>query len=103
MSMPRRPIVLLLVFAVLGLLFSSQVRRVEAGQKTKVVARELSGPVDRSRTFRVPLDAHHIAIHWRGSRDAQVRVAMSRDGNSFASAQRVVLDEVGEQRRNGET
>src|SRR2546423_132250 len=96
-----RPLLLLLAAAALFAAFS--VHRVDAGSTTKIVARQVAGAVDRSRTFQLPLDAHDIAVHWRGAREARVQVAMSRDGRSFGRVQEVALDEVGEQRRNGET
>jgi N-acetylmuramoyl-L-alanine amidase/Fibronectin type III domain len=102
---PARPFlrILLLALAAVVLFAALDVRRVEAGKTTKIVARQLSAPLHGSRRFQLPGDIHHMAVHWRGTRDARVTVAVSRDGRSFGRPQRVVLDEVGEQRRNGET
>jgi hypothetical protein len=103
--MPARPFVriLLIALAAVALFAALDVRRVEAGRTTKILARQVSGPVDGSRSFQLPIAAHHIAVHWRGAPDAHVAVAMSEDGRSFGRPEPVVLDELGEQRRNGET
>jgi len=95
----------LLLAALVGVaLFAAvDVRRVEAGRSTQIVARQVSSPLDGSRSFQLPIDGHHIAVHWRGAPRAHVRVAMSEDGHSFGPWQTVELDEIGEQRRNGET
>jgi hypothetical protein len=66
-------------------------------------ARQLSSPVFGVKTFGLGRGATHIAVHWRGNSTALVRVALSRDGRRFARPRAVVLDELGEQRGNGET
>jgi hypothetical protein len=100
-----RPALRFLALALVAaiVLAAVSVRRVEAGSTTRIVGRQVSGSVDRVRTFELPLAPHHVALHWRGKRSARVRVAFSDDGTSFGRARKVALDEVGEQRRNGET
>src|SRR5439155_21711364 len=44
-----------------------------------------------------------VAVHWRGSRSARVRIAFSRDQHHYGKRTRVQLDEVGLQRPGGET
>src|SRR5436190_1062376 len=94
---------LLLMLAAAALFVALGVHRVNAGTTTKIVARQVSGAVDRSRTFELPIDAQNIAVHWRGARDAHVRVATGGDAQSLGPSEPVTLDEIGEQRRNGET
>ena len=99
-----RPVrVLPLLLAVAALFAATQVHRVEAGVTVKIAAREVHGPLERSRTFTLPLEASNVAIHWRGRPDARVIAAFSGDGERFGRPQRVELDEVGEQRGDGET
>lgn len=57
-------------------------------------AHQSSSAIARAKTFRAPGRVTHIAVHWRGNRNARVRVAMSRDGKRFAPRRRVELDEV---------
>src|SRR5436190_13869681 len=94
---------LLLLLAAAALFAALGVRRVAAGTTTKIVARQVSGAVDRSRTFELPIEAQNVAVHWRGARDAHVRVATGPDAGSLGASEPVTLDEIGEQRRNGET
>ncbi len=101
----RRPAlrILLALLALAGAFAVTQVHRVEAGVTVRMVAREVRAPVDRSRTLDLPITATHVALHWRGAPAARVRVAFSRDSAHFGSSLPVERDEVGEQRRNGET
>jgi uncharacterized protein with LGFP repeats len=69
----------------------------------KVIAREVRTSVERERVIELPIDASHVALHWRGQHDAAVRVAFGADRTSFGAARVVLLDEVGEARGNGET
>ncbi|MDQ3879496.1 MAG: N-acetylmuramoyl-L-alanine amidase [Chloroflexota bacterium] len=66
-------------------------------------AAEVSRAVDRTAVFELPLAASHVAVHWAGRPEAQLTVAFSVDGTSFGSPVAVERDEMGEQRRNGET
>jgi len=66
-------------------------------------AYEASSPIARSHVFRLPRSATHVAVHWKGTSDAVVRLAFSRDGNRFGPARRVALDEAGEGRTGNET
>ncbi len=66
-------------------------------------AYEASSPIARSHVFRLPRSATHVAVHWKGTSDAVVRLAFSRDGNRFRPARRVALDEAGEGRTGNET
>jgi len=72
-----------------------------AGGTTK--ARSVSASVVRTKTFRLPAPATHVALHWRGQRQARVRVAFSVDGVAFGPTRPVELDEVGERARDSET
>jgi uncharacterized protein with LGFP repeats len=76
-----------------------------AGARTTdtTVARDVSGPVDGKATFELPIEASHVALHWRGRESARVRVAFSRDGEHFGRGRAVELDEVAEQRQTRET
>jgi N-acetylmuramoyl-L-alanine amidase len=67
------------------------------------VARAASAGVDHARTFKAPLMPTHIALHWRGNRDARVRVAFRAQDGRFRRPQRVELDDAGEQRPGRET
>src|SRR5215211_3245363 len=62
-----------------------------------------SGPIESSRSFRLPRAATHVAVYWQGSAAARVRLRLSHDGGSFGRWQRVRLDEVGQRRRDGRT
>ena len=66
-------------------------------------AYEASSPIARSHVFRLPRSATHVAVHWKGTSDAVVRLAFSRDGNRFGPERRVALDEAGEGRTGNET
>jgi hypothetical protein len=68
-----------------------------------VAASELRGSLERERTFELPLAASHVALHWSGQAAAQVTVAFSVDGRTFAPPIPVERDEVGERFANGET
>jgi hypothetical protein len=73
-----------------------------AGGPTRTTAREVRVDLARERIVKLPIAASHVALHWRGNPDASVTVAFG-DGSSFGAAIEVGRDEVGEQRRNGET
>ncbi len=77
--------------------------RVEAQVVVKTRAGEVSRPVDGSAVLQLPFAAEHLAVHWAGNPEAQVKVALSTDGTTFGSDLDVALDEVGEHRGNGET
>src|SRR5439155_3576238 len=53
------------------------------------LARQLSAPIAHEHVFRLPGRPTHIALHWRGGRSADVRVALGRHGRLH----RVALDE----------
>jgi hypothetical protein len=63
----------------------------------------VSRPVVHVRTVKLPLSVTNVAVHWRGSASARLRIAFSRDGHRFGRPRRVLLDEVGEGTRVGET
>lgn len=73
------------------------------GPPLPTVAHEVERPVSREQTFQLPIPASHIAVHWPGQPNARLQVAFSSDGSTFGAPVDVVLDEVGEQRQNGET
>jgi hypothetical protein len=66
-------------------------------------ARQLSSAIFGMKTFGLGRGATHIAVHWRGNSGARVRIALSSDGRRFGRPRTVPLDELGEQRGNGET
>ncbi len=76
---------------------------VSANGPIRVAAREVSVALHRERVVELPIEASHVALHWRGQHDAALTVAFSADGVTFGPASEVEHDEVGEQRRNGET
>jgi N-acetylmuramoyl-L-alanine amidase len=63
----------------------------------------VSRPVAHARTVKLPLSVTNVAVHWRGGASARLRIAFSRDGHRFGRARHVLLDEVGEGARVGET
>jgi N-acetylmuramoyl-L-alanine amidase len=63
----------------------------------------VSRPIVHVRTVKLPLSVTNVAVHWRGSASARLRIAFSRDGHRFGRHRRVLLDEVGEGTRAGET
>ena len=63
----------------------------------------VSRSVVRVRTVVLPRAVTNVAVHWRGGPSARVRVALSRDGHRFGRSRPVLLDEVGEGTRGGET
>jgi hypothetical protein len=69
----------------------------------QTAARESSSAIARAKTFRAPGTVSHFAVHWRGHREARVRVALSRDGRHFGARHRVELDEVAEGTQRRET
>jgi hypothetical protein len=66
-------------------------------------AHSLTGGVRHERTFQLPRRATHVAVYWRGNRDARVLAALSRDGRRFGRLHRMQLDETGSPRHKGET
>jgi len=70
-------------------------------QHTK--AAEVAGPLNGSDVRTLPFPTRHAALYWAGNPDAAVTVAFSSDGVTFGAAQSVEHDEVGMQRKNGET
>jgi hypothetical protein len=67
------------------------------------IAYETSAAVASVRTFSLPRPATDVAVHWFGQRAAHVRIAFSPDGVRFGKRRLVLLDELGEGRRAGET
>jgi hypothetical protein len=74
-----------------------------AAVPARTAARQSSSVIAHAKTFRAPGRVTHIAVHWRGNRQARVRVAFSRDGERFGRRRRVALDEVGETAPGRET
>jgi uncharacterized protein with LGFP repeats len=66
-------------------------------------AAELHGPLDGVEVRVLPFAARDVAVHWAGNPNAQVSIAFSVDGVNFGSSVDAGRDEVGAQRRNGET
>jgi N-acetylmuramoyl-L-alanine amidase len=63
------------------------------------VARSVSAPIRSAHEFKLPLRATHVALHWRGARGAEVRLALGTHGRF----RRVQLDELAEARAGRET
>jgi N-acetylmuramoyl-L-alanine amidase len=76
---------------------------VASAAAAQTAARESSGTIARAKTFRAPGTVSHFAVHWRGHREARVRVALSRDGRHFGARHRVELDELAESAPRRET
>ena len=76
---------------------------VSAAGPIRVEAREVSVALERQRVVELPIEASHVALHWRGQHDAALTVAFSAEGVAFGAPSAVEHDEVGEQRGNGET
>jgi hypothetical protein len=70
-------------------------------QRTR--AAEVAGPLAGSEVRSLPFPALHVAVHWEGNPGAEVTVAFGSGGTSFGAPFTVEHDEVGMQRRNGET
>jgi hypothetical protein len=66
-------------------------------------ASQTSASLTTARTFKAPGRVTHVALHWRGARNARVRIALSRDGRRFGRPLAVGLDEVAEGRGTRET
>ncbi len=77
--------------------------KVSANGPIRVAAREVFVALERERVVALPIEASHVALHWRGQHEAAVTVAFSVDGVAFGPVSQVEHDEVGEQRGNGET
>lgn len=70
----------------------------------QTVARELRLPlVAPTAVVTLPISAQHLALHWAGEAEAEVVVAFSRDGKTFAASTDAGRDEIGEQRADGRT
>jgi N-acetylmuramoyl-L-alanine amidase-like protein len=78
-------------------------RRALAQTTASPRAAEVHGPLSGSEIRELPLQARDVAVHWAGNPNAQVQIALSTDGVGFGPLMDVGRDEVGEQRRNGET
>ncbi len=67
-----------------------------SGVPARTAARSSSSAIAGAKTFRAPGRVTHIAVHWRGNRQARVSVALSQDGKRFGPRQTVELDELAE-------
>src|SRR5215207_879627 len=98
------PLRLVLQFAIATLLcacFGPATAGARDGSSSAAKTAQLSAPVESSRLFHLPRAATHVAVYWRGSASARVRLRLGRDGRWFGPSQRVRRDEVGERRRDG--
>jgi hypothetical protein len=91
------------ILATLFLLVGLPGAAIGAQPAARTAAGEVSVAIYRRQVVRLPLAASHIAVHWRGQPKALVSVALSRDGRTFRAPIAVDVDEVGEQRGDGET
>src|SRR5215510_3838196 len=85
------------------LALASGVGRRALAQAAPPRAAEAHGPLNGSEVRQLPLPARDVAVHWAGNPNAQVQIALSSDGVTFGPLIDVGRDEIGEQRRNGET
>lgn len=85
------------------LALASGVGRRALAQSATPRGAEVHGPLSGSEIRQLPLVARDVAVHWAGNPNAQVQVALSSDGVVFGPLMDVGRDEIGEQRRNGET
>src|SRR5215210_522919 len=99
----HRRVLPLALAAALGITGIAPALPAEAARPISVAAREVHVSVGAQRTVELPVRATHVALHWRGEHDAAVDVSFSSDGVTYAPADRVQHDEVGEQRGDGET
>jgi hypothetical protein len=91
------------LLALLGVfVFAVAAREAGAAPRGTVVAMR-SSPIAHAKTFVLARPATHVALYWRGKPDAVVRVRFSREGTHFGVGQRVRIDEIGEQLRDGTT
>jgi hypothetical protein len=90
--MGRRAAVLFTAIATLAVLPAA------AQAQPAMSARSVSAAVARTHVFHLPLAATHVALHWRGSQQAQVWAALGTNGRF----RRVQLDELAERRRGPE-
>ncbi|MCA1700881.1 MAG: N-acetylmuramoyl-L-alanine amidase, partial [Actinobacteria bacterium] len=94
---------LALVAALTVVVVSASFASAASGVSARTAARQSSSAVAGAKTFRAPGRVTHIAVHWRGSREARVWVALSRDGKRFGPRRRVQLDELAETTPSRET
>ncbi len=66
-------------------------------------AAEVAAPLNGAEVRALPFPTRHAALYWAGNPEADVTVAFSTDGVTFTAPVKVEHDEVGMQRRNGET
>jgi hypothetical protein len=58
-----------------------------------VHGQEVATSVSFERVVPLPFEASHVALHWTGAPDAQVRIAFGEDANSFGDTVDVALDD----------
>jgi hypothetical protein len=92
------------VVAALAVLLSAACfASVASAAPVRTAAHQSSSALAHAKTFKAPGRVTHLAVHWRGHRDARVRVALSRDGKRFGPRRLVELDELAEASRKRET
>jgi N-acetylmuramoyl-L-alanine amidase len=97
-----RPFIAAVAAAMMLSILAPMAPRVEPGP-VKVRAAEVTEAVDGQRDFSVSRDSTHVAVHWRGSPDAVVRVSFSTDGRTFTKPTPVELDDESGAPADGET
>jgi hypothetical protein len=80
---------------VLGALLTSLVPAFPALARgpVKVSGREVHTSIDRQRTVRLPITASHVALTWRGARDATVSVAFGMRPTALGEDVPVTIDD----------
>jgi hypothetical protein len=58
-----------------------------------VHGQEVTASVSFERVVPLPFEASHVALHWTGAPDAQVRIAFGEDATSFGDEIDVALDD----------
>ena len=66
---------------------------VAARAPVKVTGREIHASVDHQRTLKLPIDASHVALKWRGADDATVSVAFGIQPTELGEEVPVPIDD----------
>jgi putative cell wall-binding protein len=100
---PSRPLAWALAASLLATMVGPLAPATRGSAPVETRAREITRDVHREHLFELPMDASHVALHWPGQPNAEVEVALSRDGVTFEQPFEVEIDEVGADRQDGRT
>jgi putative cell wall-binding protein len=100
---PLRPLAWALAASLLVTMMAPLAPAARGGAPVETRAREVTRDVGREHVIELPMEASHIALHWPGQPNAEVEVALSRDGATFEEPFEVEIDEVGADRQDGRT